>query len=45
MESSKKIYMQVFVKEKMPKGDSLVLTNKERDVLLLWLKNEMDIDY
>ncbi len=43
-ESAKKIYKQVFVKEKMPKGDSILLTQVERSVLLKWLNIHVEVD-
>ncbi len=38
---AKRIYKQVFVKKRMPKGDEIKLTQKEYDVLETWLKTNL----
>lgn len=35
--SAKRIYKQVFVTQKMPKGDMVILTDTEKQILLDWL--------
>lgn len=40
---SKKIYKQVFVKNKMPKGDSIRLSDSERTTLISWLETQLKI--
>ncbi|MBR9921089.1 MAG: hypothetical protein GYB31_09640 [Bacteroidetes bacterium] len=35
---AKKIYKQVFKRKRMPKGNEVVLTEKEKNHLLNWLK-------
>lgn len=41
---SKKIYKQVFIKEKMPKGDSIKLSDEEKGILLDWIKTQIQLD-
>ncbi len=38
-ESALKIYKQVFVKKRMPKGNKIQLTDKEYDTLKRWLNS------
>lgn len=40
---AKKIYKQVFVKKRMPKGDEIKLTVEEYKVLEEWLKTNLTI--
>jgi uncharacterized membrane protein len=39
-----KIYKQVYVKKRMPKGNPLLLNKEERDVLLNWLKTKVVVE-
>lgn len=36
---SKKIYNQVFLKKRMPKGDNITLTTRESQELLTWINS------
>jgi uncharacterized membrane protein len=36
-----KIYKQVFVKRRMPKGDEIKLTAQEEQVLMSWLQTQV----
>ncbi|MEM6630652.1 MAG: hypothetical protein AAF694_13315 [Bacteroidota bacterium] len=35
-----KIYEQVFLKQRMPKGDAIKLTEEEAQILIEWLKSQ-----
>jgi hypothetical protein len=38
-----KIYKQVFVKRRMPKGDEIILTEQEYQILKNWLKKSSEL--
>lgn len=39
---AQKIYKQVFVKKRMPKGKAIQLSNKEKQILLKWLETQVN---